>query len=232
MGLNDPVKTNSLPVDDQLLILSNLWPTDDPPTWINPDLWKIYFSYYTNECNQASEDGGDFITVRSHQDVIDIAKDLQAGCTKSDLKQKLALLKSSLRTNDEINRMAEGSARLAVRLVAMTDVGSIGSDRMAGHKTVVPWNEQQILSSALANYFTVGSSVPKTSQFDQYFSAFSIRRFAGLEIIWTDDLAQHLRLVDYDRKLCIFHHVTFLRHHADRVQNQKRWVRVHCADQT
>jgi hypothetical protein len=33
---------------------------------------------------------------------------------------------------------------------------------------------------------------------------------AGLEIVWTDNLADHLRLTDDDTKVHIFHHASFL----------------------
>lgn len=45
---------------------------------------------------------------------------------------------------------------------------------------------------------------------DQGFTGYNIEQIAGIEIVWTDNLADHLRLVESDTKVAIFHHVTTL----------------------
>jgi len=35
--------------------------------------------------------------------------------------------------------------------------------------------------------------------------------YQGASLSWTDNLADHLRLVSYDRKLWVYHHAAFLR---------------------
>ena len=44
----------------------------------------------------------------------------------------------------------------------------------------------------------------------------NVERIGGLRIIWTSNLADHLRLHDDDTRLSIFHHATFLHY-------QKSW---------
>jgi hypothetical protein len=40
-----------------------------------------------------------------------------------------------------------------------------------------------------------------------------------VKIQWSNNLTDHLRLVDNDRRLCIFHHATFLQHQTRSVFN-------------
>ena len=42
------------------------------------------------------------------------------------------------------------------------------------------------------------------------FDAWSIEMVGGIEIAFTDNLADHLLLVEEDSKVLIFHHVSFL----------------------
>lgn len=211
MGVEDSVQVNPVLAVDRADIINSLWQNS---TQISPkylQAWEAYFFYYTDECKTALERRGEYATVRSHQDVIDIAKDLEDGRTKDEIKQKIISQFTQQQNDETKQRMAEGSVRLVVRLISMIDVGSVRTDRIRS-RAPVPWqDEQQNLKTALETNFQAGTSVPKTSQFDRYFNAINIRKFAGLEIQWTDNLADHLRLVDYDTRLCVFYHVTFLR---------------------
>jgi len=45
---------------------------------------------------------------------------------------------------------------------------------------------------------------------EKIFNARNLGRIAGIEIEWTKNLADHLRLIDEDRKVAIFHHATYL----------------------
>lgn len=209
MGMDDLVTADPGPAENRANIINSLWQNT---TQISPEeshMWEAYFFYYTSECKTALSHYGEHATVRTHQDVIDIARKLQDGSAKGDIKQ--AIIFHEQQDAEVKKRMMEGSVRLVVRLISMIDVGSIPSHRIRSHAPL-PWqDDQQNLRAALIDHFKAGTSAPKTSQFDRYFSAFNIRRFAGLEIQWTDNLADHLRLVDYDTKLCIFYHITFLR---------------------
>ncbi|KAF2259627.1 hypothetical protein CC78DRAFT_475120, partial [Lojkania enalia] len=59
--------------------------------------------------------------------------------------------------------------------------------------------------------FKESSTNTEKIKFDADMTAFNIKCFTGLKIQWTDNLANHLQLIDNEAKLCIFHHVTFLK---------------------
>jgi hypothetical protein len=51
---------------------------------------------------------------------------------------------------------------------------------------------------------------------EKIFTAQNLVRIAGLDIIWTGNLADHLRLTNDDQRVHVFHHASFL-------QVQKLW---------
>ncbi|KAH7082051.1 hypothetical protein FB567DRAFT_561946 [Paraphoma chrysanthemicola] len=82
----------------------------------------------------------------------------------------------------------------------------------------VPWQDNNVdLHTILTRYFTKSLADPGKTKFGEDFTAFNLQRLAGLEIHWTDNLADHLRLIENDRKLCIFHHATFLRSQKNNI---------------
>jgi hypothetical protein len=65
----------------------------------------------------------------------------------------------------------------------------------------------------LQRYFQVSATAMVTeAKFGEDFTALNLSKFAGNRIRWTNNLANHLRLMDNDAALCIFHHVCFLKH--------------------
>ncbi|RYN49775.1 hypothetical protein AA0114_g6283 [Alternaria tenuissima] len=175
------------------------------------ELWNAYFEYYTTECRKAVEtDHGQHVTVRTHEDVITISRHFKEGLTKDTIKRSLTLLDTRNRTEEVKDRMAEGSVRLAVRLFSMVDVGPT-SNNWTWSPPSLPWTDEQLdLSAVLANHFVISTKDTGSLIFEDEFSAFNLQRLAGLDIQWTNNLANHLRLIDNDRTLCIFHHATFL----------------------
>lgn len=214
MALVRSVTEDPIPIDNRVDILSGLWQKNTIPTSSKEDLrkWDAYFHFYTSECRKAVEyDYGEHTTVRQHKDILAIANDFANGASKKDIKEGLLLLDTQRRNEDIKIRMAEGSARLVVRLISMVDIGPIPHDRVQGHAPL-PWhNEQLNLKALLHNHFSCSFRPPDKLKFHEDFTAFNIRRFAGLEIQWTNNLIDHLRLIENDTRLCIFHHVTFLK---------------------
>ncbi|KAF2632386.1 hypothetical protein BU25DRAFT_331008, partial [Macroventuria anomochaeta] len=174
-------------------LINNLWQSD---VQISPEQtsdWNAYLMSYRDECKKAMKGSGDDVTIREHQDIIDIANGLEKGRTKEELRQILVGCYAQKRQDDVLKRIAERSIRLAVRLVAMVDVGPISQEPNPGH-TPLSW-----IKALLGNYFTESCSVPDTPEFGKLFHALNIRRYAGLKIKWTGTT------------LCVFHHVAFLR---------------------
>jgi len=222
MSLQDSVTSSTETIELQTTIIRNLWKHNtQAPSWDSKN-WNAFFSYYTDECKSALEDQGDNVTIRTHQDILSIAKQLETGWTKESIcKELLAYYaqRTQTRSDTELAQMIEGSIRLAVRLVAMVDIGPVSPRCIQGY-TPLDWaDDRQNLRIFLGEYFTPKASVADFLKFGALFNALNLERYAGLKIHWTDNLNNHLRLVNEDTVLCIFHHVTFLR-------SSRRWVRT------
>ena len=179
--------------------------------------WNAYFQHYTVECRKTIEpDGGKHATVRQHQDIIPIIRQLEEAHTKETIKLSLAALVTQQRSEADKQHMAEGSIRLAVRLFLMVDVGAPSRYRTWG-PSFLPWSDEQTMKAVLTNHFVISSTESKDVVFEEEFTAFNLQRFTGLEIQWTNNLADHLRLIDNDKRLYIFHHATFLQYQTRHV---------------
>jgi hypothetical protein len=199
-------------------ILQAFWPNSITPTLAVKDdrescPWDAYFRHYTVECRKAIEPNhGEHVTIREHKDIITIIRELEQGKTKDMIKRSLASLDTQQRSEVVRFEMAEGSIRLVVRLYSMIHIGAPSTYHTWG-TSVVPWEDEDVaLDTVLANYFDASSADAGNLTFEEEFTVFNLQRFVGLEIQWSNNLADHLRLIDNDRKLCVFHHATFLQH--------------------
>jgi hypothetical protein len=222
MILQDSVTKTPKTADDRVNIVNHLWKNKVQISLAKLD-WRAFFVYYTDECNSALFYDGN-ATIETHQDLVDIAQKLQDGCKQDEITRDIVELYKKTtrkaRTEDQMKNMAEGSLKLAVRLVAMVDIGSISPNYIQGY-TCLGWSDpHQNLQTFLRDRFKENASVLGFSKFGRLFNARNLQRYAGLKIRWTDNLNNHLRLVDEDTTLCVFHHVTFLKG-QDRSERHK-----------
>jgi hypothetical protein len=203
--------------EDRLALIQRLW-------WLGPmsplllateeltseDL-EAYFHYYTTECKNALSQGGKHTTVRKHKDVVAIAKSLDDGLTRREIQMSLLQLDTQNRSDEAKEQMAAGSLKLVVRLMSMVDIGPI-SDTRIKIRAHLEWDDEDLNLQALLGKNLVESCIdPENLKFGSDFNAYNIQQFAGLKIQWTDNINDHLRLIEEETILCIFHHVTFLK---------------------
>jgi hypothetical protein len=226
MSLSGSVIEEILQVACKRKILEAFWPCSPAPLLAVRDdrercPWNAYFRHYTAECRKAiGPDRGEHVTIRAHQDVITIVRQIEAGATKQMIKRSLVLLDTRQRSEEAKNRMAEGSIRLVARLFLMVDVGAPSKYWIWG-PSFLPWDDEHDgLKTVLANHFVVSSRQTENLVFEEEFTAFNLQRFTGMKIQWSNNLTDHLRLIDNDRRLCIFHHATFLQHQTRSVFTQ------------
>lgn len=105
----------------------------------------------------------------------------------------------------------ERSLNLAVRLLVMMRFGL--AKHQVAPRRFLRW-EQGSLQTFIHGVF---NEVPKLSseqiRLPKSFDAWSIANIAGIKLAFTDNLADHLLLVDDDTRLLIFHHASFLEYH-------------------
>jgi hypothetical protein len=163
----------------------------------------LYFNYYTNQCSLAMHDGGRHISARTHQSIIDIVKHLKEPLKREALRQLLPMPNPPNETEKR-----DGSIDLAARLLLMIDFGSLQYG-FSGRKQLV-WDRNSF-KEFVHDHFSVPPTLGHGRvKLETMFTARNLGQIAGIEIVWTNNLADHLRMIDEDKKLYIFHHASFL----------------------
>jgi hypothetical protein len=210
-------------------ISAGLWGSDTPTTTnttgqrlhsadrgsATTNLDDTYWAYYLQECTNALHDGGRHVAARTHSDIVSCAGKLRRGMAREDVKRALRteLLRASHANDDE---MLDNSVDLTASLLLMANFGRYAYG-FSGRNRVC-WAKGS-LGGFLQDYFEPeGKLVNESVKLERVFKASSLDRIAGLEVVWTDNLADHLRLTDDDRKVHLFHHVAFLE------TQRLRWV--------
>ena len=196
----------------QAEIISSLWSagTANLSRSDNAD-WAAYFAYYTAQCNAALVREGIYLSVRTHEGLLGVARLLEDEPCEADVKQKLRQRLTQQRSEADEKKMLDGSVRLAARLLAMVNVGPLPSE--LSDRICLPWH-QGSLQQAIHDHFNTPPEVNLDAKEDIIATDLTCRnidRVSGIEMVPTDNLLDHLRLVDKDKKLCVFHHVSFLR---------------------
>jgi hypothetical protein len=195
---------SSVPATDQRLLHSS-----------DPDAEKLdsYWSYYNKECISALHDGGRHVATRTHADIISCAAKLRSGMLREDLKISLRAKLSTRHTNED--EMLENSIDLTASLLLMANFGSY-SYGFSGQNRVC-WSKGS-LRDFLQTYFEPERKLANENvKLEKVFRASNIDRIAGLQVVWTDNLADHLRMTDDDKSVHIFHHASFLEAQRQRL---------------
>jgi len=167
----------------------------------------IYFNYYTERCRRALHDGGRHVCAGTHKDTIDIVRHLKKPATREDIKQWIPALNPSPPNEAE---KRDGFIDLAASLLLMIDFGSLHYG-YSGRKKL-NW-ERATLKEFIHDHFSTSPALGhERVKLEKVFNARNLGRIAGVEIAWTDNLADHLRVFDEDKKVYIFHHASFLEH--------------------
>jgi hypothetical protein len=192
-------------------ILNRLWPQTSPQV-IHGDgaNWDAFFAYYERECRAAFVDEGKHLGARSHEDLLRYTHLLSTEPNQEEIRRKIRDDFQQPRTSEEIYKMVEGLIKLSARILAMVNVGALRYE--ASRRHFIPWQSTQSLCEAVHGHFKVcAGPLTKNISFGPYFTARRDILVARIGIQWTDNLVDHLRLVQGDSMICVFHHVSFLR---------------------
>ncbi|KAK5191219.1 hypothetical protein LTR92_008938 [Exophiala xenobiotica] len=166
-----------------------------------------YLPYQKRQCYYAWSDCGRQLAARTARDILDIAHDTVTGMPKGSIRTRLSRRLANQKLEDN-NELLDASIDLSARLLTMTDVGRL---RYAVcRRKVLPWNEGS-LPELLKVHFNQPVILDHDVKLEKAFNVHSFRLITGFEIDWTDNLADHLRLDEDNRRLAIFHHASFLK---------------------
>jgi hypothetical protein len=214
-ALDGELQRRSLTPQTRRDILQYLWPTSGTIGIGDYDLdWEPYFSYYQGQCEDALHEQGNHILVRKHQHIIDIGRQLGRGQPRDTIKADLKNLFTTDEERPDQDEILDNTVDLVARLCLMVNIGAYKST--VTQATRLLWNIPY-LQDFLQACFTATQEVNDGNvRFEKVFTAFNLERIADVKICWTNNLADHLRMVnDDDKMVAIFHHASFLKRQRD-----------------
>lgn len=172
---------------------------------------SVYFEVYSTRLQRALLDGGRHICIKTHSDVIRIAQMIHAELPRDNIYHDIA---SRIPSNDVSGsaQAVDNTIDLCASVLLMTEIGK--SQIGLSARTPVRWDGDS-LKAALAEYFTPQKTLDVDSpKLEKLFTARNLSRVGGLHIIWTTNLADHLRFIDDSHSVFVFHCASFLQFQA------------------
>ncbi|KAH6603107.1 hypothetical protein Trco_008531 [Trichoderma cornu-damae] len=198
-ALNEPLQKFPISASVQERLLEALWEASDHHASMSP-----YFEYYSKRIQRLRLDGCDEFCAGSHSDIASISRRILSGAARDGIFQEMANGSNAVSSASDIDHAIDMCASLLV----MTEIELNGSPAGLSGLTAVPWKRGS-LNDALACYFCPQKTLQADrSKLGKVFTARNLGRIGGIEIRWTTNLADHLRLVDDDQAVFVFHSET------------------------
>lgn len=181
----------------------SIWGTHLSLEDFEPPEFEEFFRYYQEQCTTALCDIDD--DTKSHRQLAQIAQQLADPNTDFTT---LHTLVSERKNNTRYWTLC------AARIMTMVDIGELRHGIRVGqvHRD---WTSGS-LKAFMSKTFPISRELPDDVKLEKLFTARNLQRFASIQVIWTNNLADHLQIEDDDTTIKIFSHVSFLSLHRNR----------------
>lgn len=205
---------NVFPIDykTQSAITHHYWPPKDLPVYQRNMLdWSPYFRYYEKQIRDALVDRGRFAMVKTHQDILSLVRHFEKGTPRNDIEETLRKIVSASNHPHEVEAV-DGAIDLAARLYLMVNVAI--DTRTISEQIRLKWTTGDLKDCIKAHFQELQILSDVGFRLEESFTAANLECVAGIRVVPTDNLADHLRLIECDRAVAIFCNVSFLRRHV------------------
>ncbi|EON67720.1 hypothetical protein W97_06863 [Coniosporium apollinis CBS 100218] len=209
--LGDQISQIPVSTSTRTGLLNSLWNRNAAPKLKSEELdLEAYFAYHTQQCIQAWHDGGRHIADCTHRDIAEIAQEIIDGSAREDIKSRLALKLTAPKSAKQ-DELLGSCIDFTARLVSMMDIGVL-QYAFSGRRQL-EWKHGSLIDIVHDYFNEPVVLVHDKVKLGKMFNARNLSQIAGIQIEWTDNLADHLRIIDdEDKKVAIFHHASFLRY--------------------
>ena len=166
-----------------------------------------YFDYYVEETTLALQDRGKDVIVRSHRDLMYIVDLLRKSLVRDQLLTELAQSPHFKDRRHSVETLA-ASIDLTVRILTMIEVGHIPNS-FKGRRPQL-WTEGSLNEEVASTFGCVAKLSTERVKLEKFFKAANLERIAGIRILLTNNLADHLRMSGDDSEIEIFGCACFL----------------------
>ena len=179
-----------------------LWNYSLPLENFQPQCFDAYFRYYEEQCKTAVCDNLE--DTKSHRQIVNIARSLLPSTRDAPGGQPFL----------DPGQLDDGEKYwlfFAVRIYTMVDVGGLRQGFTFGQipRAWTSGSLEDFFKSTFPNKRELADDV----KLERLFNARNLDRIAGIRIIWTTNLADHLELEDDDTSVKLFSHASFLELH-------------------
>lgn len=168
--------------------------------------------------------------MKTLREIVDLIAYLRTASTdeKGAIKEKLrrsSLITSlsSLRNDD---KRLDAALDLAARLYLMVSIGSLQQSITPGR--MIPWDDGPLAQKVHTTLWPQ-PQLSEQVKLPKSFTAANLERIAGIKIIWTSNLADHLTLTNDDTRLILFHQISFLELHKT---SKRYFAHIHPSPET
>jgi len=207
----DTLRLDARPPDtSRQIIAEGLWNLVRPMPIMHGDgsyeseLCDLYFGnpgYYAEQCSLF--DYGSFTSIKTHRQILHVALLLRKSRPRPELLQLVSHL---LGKADPIHH--DMSVNLVVRLMLMIKVGIVPHEGIGGS---LEWKTGSLQDFVHQQFPATGRRSHERLKLEKTFTALNLHRIAGVEIKWTDDLTEHLQVMNDDKMIAVFRHASFLK---------------------
>lgn len=167
-----------------------------------------YFRYYEAQCSSLTR-GRVFLRNQNQDYLLNIIGYLQNPDTEYQ-----SIVDSLLRDYPQVDHsLIRPSIFTAARLWSMLHIGQEEQAVTPGQKPI-EW-ENGTLKQCVQQCFECDSDVSDSVKLPKTFNALTLDEIGNIQIVWTNNLADHLLMRNDDTKVTIFHHAFFLRRHKE-----------------
>jgi hypothetical protein len=179
-----------------------------------------YFEYFETQCRLALYNWEKYdLSELRFRHVTEVAGMLKAGARRDEMEIYLAE-----RLLGDCSVIASEIVDLTVRLLLMVPVWSFWQGVSPG-ETSLTWVEGTV-GGALKRHFR-GRGASKSEEnvqimieqpmlLEKSFTAMNIEEVAGMRVVWTTNLLDHLKMRHEDNSVAIFHHASFLSYQKNK----------------
>lgn len=214
-GLDSSLLSHEISPSTKAAILDGLWGSTSSGTKSNRiSDFDAYFAYYRRQCTTAFHDNGRHISIKTHRDIIHLADEVKSNRIRGKIWERLRSKDPGPQLMNK-TEIVDNSIDLTVRVLLMMDIGEL----KFGFRGQAPllWTTWS-LKDWIHNHFDKSRQLDSTGvRLEKLFNARNLQRIGGFEIQWTDNLADHLRIINEGgNRVAIFHHASFLKSQKDK----------------
>ncbi|TDZ16525.1 hypothetical protein Cob_v010488 [Colletotrichum orbiculare MAFF 240422] len=193
-------------------LLRECWEACEPDPERAPDM-QAYFDSHPSRCRPFLNDGGIHISIRTYSELIALAKETLGARPRQDVMVMSAAQPASRGDRPLDDQAGDTALALCVALLVMMDIGS--HQYSISGSTVLRWDPDETLRHAVNRHFQSQKGILRSenARLGKLFTTRNLDLVGGLNIKWTHNLVDHLRLADDDKTVFIFHSVSFLKFH-------------------